>query len=63
MKLSDNLKMELIGIQKYFHAVHSDIYSRPAASYQFIVSNHSNDIEVHKDRLEEMMDLTDKKES
>ena len=62
MKLSNFLKKELVKIQKYFHAIRSFIYSSPATDYQRIVSYHSNDIQVNKDRLEEIMDLTDIKE-
>ena len=62
VKFSDHLKIELIGIQKHFNAIHSDIYSSLAACYQIILSIHLNEIQAHKDRLEEIMDLTDKKE-
>ena len=67
MRLSEFLKIEFLGIQKYYQDVSREIYShrgalRGAETYQRILSIHLNNIHVYKARLEEMMDLTDKKE-
>ena len=67
MRLSKFLKIEFLGIQKYYRDVHQEIYSHmgilhSAEGYQFILSPHSKNINERKARLEVMMDLTDIKE-
>ena len=69
MRLSEILKIELLGIQKYYRDVSREMYSHrggvlhAAKTYQLILATHSNNIHAYKARLEEIMDLTDKKES
>ena len=67
MRLSQSLRMEVIRIKEYYYHVHHEIYSyqgadHSAEAYQFILSVYSNNIHEHKARLEQIMDLTDKKE-
>ena len=61
MQLTDFLRKEINHIQERFNFIHRDIYSKPAEGYITLVNLHSNAIRGHKDRLEEIMELTDRK--
>ena len=68
MRLSKSLRMEVHLIKEYLYHVHNEIYSyqdsaaHSAEAYQFILSVYSNNIHEQKARLEQIMDLTDKKD-
>ena len=61
MKLTEFLRKEINHIQERYNFIHRDIYSKPAEGYRVFVNLHSNDIQGHKDRLEEIMELTESK--
>ena len=67
MRLSQSLRMEVNRIKEYLYHVQNEIYSyqgaaQSAEAYKFILSVYSNNIHEQKARLEQIMDLTDKKD-
>ena len=72
MRLSQSLRIELLSIQKYcrdvasHHNAWKEIYPHRgdidfSEAYQLFLSIHSDNIHAHKNRLEAIMDLTEKK--
>ena len=63
MKLNDFLRKEVQYIQERFNVIHNDAYSNSAVNYNSIVTHHFDEIQGYKTRLEEIMELSDHKDS